>query len=151
MPSLGINFSRPGAQVLLQYYLFLRLGQSGYRLVHGESQRVARYLSAAIGAMPEFTLLSDGSDIPVFSWRLSDDFAGDWTLPTLSDRLHYYGWQVPAYPMPDSITDVEVMRIVVRNGMSEDLADKLLTDLRTCLTELNADGPKSAARHAFHH
>ncbi|MDQ1305410.1 MAG: glutamate decarboxylase [Actinomycetota bacterium] len=151
MPSLGINFSRPGAQVLLQYYLFLRLGESGYRLVHGESQRVAMYLSSAIGEMAEFTLLSDGSDIPVFAWRLADDFTGEWTLPTLSDRLHYYGWQVPAYPMPAAITNVEVMRIVVRAGMSEDLADKLLADLRTCIAELNQDAPKARAKSAFHH
>ena len=26
MPTFALNFSRPGAQVLLQYYLFLRLG-----------------------------------------------------------------------------------------------------------------------------
>ncbi len=30
MPSFALNFSRPGAQVLLQYYLFLRLGWDGY-------------------------------------------------------------------------------------------------------------------------
>jgi hypothetical protein len=53
--------------------------------------------------------------------------------------------------MPAEITDVEVMRIVVRSGMSEDLADKLLTDLRTCVAELNQDAPKARARTAFHH
>src|SRR4029079_13747785 len=31
MPTLALNFSRPGAQVLLQYYNFLRLGREGYR------------------------------------------------------------------------------------------------------------------------
>jgi glutamate decarboxylase len=34
MPTLAVNFSRPGGQVLLQYYNFLRLGREGYRRVH---------------------------------------------------------------------------------------------------------------------
>ncbi len=33
MPTFALNFSRPGAQVVLQYYQFLRLGREGYRLV----------------------------------------------------------------------------------------------------------------------
>ena len=42
MPTFALNFSRPGAQVLLQYYLFLRLGWDGYRKVQQASQDVAR-------------------------------------------------------------------------------------------------------------
>ena len=113
------------------------------------SQRVAVHLSAAIGAMPEFTLLSKGDETPVFAWRLADDFKGGWTLPQLSDALRYHGWQVPAYPMPASIEDVEVMRIVVRNGLSMDLADKLLSPLlleRLHLTEKHVR-PESHRRH----
>ena len=33
MPTFALNFSRPGAQVLLQYFNFLRLGREGYTLV----------------------------------------------------------------------------------------------------------------------
>ncbi len=151
MPTLGINFSRPGAQVLLQYYLFLRHGRQGYTVVHSVSQRVAVHLSAAIGAMPEFTLLSKGDETPVFAWRLADDFKGGWTLPQLSDALRYHGWQVPAYPMPASIEDVEVMRIVVRNGLSMDLADKLLTDIRTSVDELNKLSIRPQGKRGFAH
>src|SRR6187431_426855 len=45
MPSFALNFSRPGAQVLLQYYLFLRLGWDGYYKVQKASQDVAVYLA----------------------------------------------------------------------------------------------------------
>ena len=31
MPTFALNFSRPGAQVVAQYYNFLRLGFDGYR------------------------------------------------------------------------------------------------------------------------
>ena len=51
MPTFALNFSRPGAQVLLQYYLFLRLGLAGYRSVQATSRDVALYLSGEIGAM----------------------------------------------------------------------------------------------------
>ena len=109
------------------------------------------YLSSAIGAMPEFELLSDGSETPVFAWRLADDFTGTWTLPELSNVMRYHGWQVPAYPMPESITDVEVMRIVVRNGVGMDLASNLLEDLRTSIDELNRGAKPVSNTSGFHH
>jgi glutamate decarboxylase len=155
MPTLGLNFSRPAAQVLLQYYAFLRLGFHGYQTVQAVSRRVAMHLSGVIAQMPQFQLLSDGSETPVFAWRLADDFSGGWTLPQLSDRLRYYGWQVPAYPMPADIEDVEVMRIVVRNGLGMDLADKLTADLKTAIADLDAVSSTGAGsvkpRQAFHH
>ena len=151
MPTLGINFSRPGAQVLLQYYMFLHLGHGGYTTVQAVSQEVAKRLSSRIGEMPQFTLISDGSDTPVFAWRLSDDFAGDWTLNQLSEGLRYYGWQVPAYPMPAAIENVEVMRIVVRNGMGMDLAEKLLADLDAAVKALDSGDVKLKGARGYSH
>lgn len=148
MPTLGINFSRPGAQVLLQYYAFLRLGHHGYTTVQGVSRDVAMHLSSRIGAMPQFELVSDGSDIPVFAWRLADDFSGEWTMTHLSEALRYYGWQVPAYPMPASIEDIEVMRIVVRVGLGMDLADKFLVDLESAIKDLDGIAGKVSTRGA---
>ena len=48
----------------------------------------------------------------------------------VSERLRMRGWQVPAYTFPENLTDTAVMRIVVRNGFSMDLANLLLDDLR---------------------
>jgi glutamate decarboxylase len=154
MPTFALNFSRPGAQVLLQYYQFLRLGFEGYRSVQAESQGVARYLSSAIGAMTPFELLSDGSDIPVFAWKLKEGYTSNWTLSDLSDRLRMRGWLVPAYPMPDDLSAVTVQRIVVRNGLSRDLASSLLDDIETevaYLEALEAPMPIEGHPHAFHH
>ena len=33
MPTFALNFSRPGAQVVAQYYNYLRLGFDGYRAI----------------------------------------------------------------------------------------------------------------------
>lgn len=130
MPTFGLNFSRPGAQVLLQYYNFLRLGQEGYRAVQQASQDVARFLSSRIGRMAPFELLTDGSDIPVFAWKKTDEASDHWDLHDLSHLLRERGWQVPAYPLPPKLEAITIMRVVVRHSFSMDLAHLFLEDLQ---------------------
>ena len=153
MPTLALNFSRPGAQVLLQYYQFLRLGREGYRQVQQGSIDVATYLSSAIEKMGQFTLVSRGDTIPVFAWKLNP---GDrnWDLYDLADRLRMRGWQVPAYPMPDDMADLVVQRIVVRLGLSRDLAGLLLDAIKEevdFLENLDAPIPRERPRSNFTH
>jgi glutamate decarboxylase len=129
MPTFALNFSRPGGHVAAQYYNFLRLGFSGYERVQRSCQQVAQYLSGEIAKMGPFQLLTDGSDLPVFAFKLRDDITR-YSVFDLSERLRPRGWLVPAYTFPANLTDVAVMRIVVRNGFSEDLASLLLDDIR---------------------
>ena len=135
MPTFALNFSRPGAQVAAQYYNFLRLGYSGYRNVQQTAQDIAMYLSAEISKLGQFDLLSDGSDLPVFAFKLRDD-VDKYSVFDLSERLRMRGWQVPAYTFPENLTDMAVMRIVVRNGFSMDLANLLLDDFKLHLNIL---------------
>jgi len=142
MPTLGINFSRPGAQVLLQAYLFIRLGREGYKKVHESCREVAMTLAESIENMPPFELVTRGDDLPVFAWRMKPGYTDNWNLQDLSERLRLNGWQVPAYPMPESISDVWVMRIVVRAGLAPSLAQALLDDLAAAVNYLDSlDGP----------
>ena len=129
MPTFALNFSRPGAQVAAQYYNFLRLGFSGYRAVHQTCQDIAKHLSGEIAKMCPFELLTDGSDLPVFAFKLKPDVTG-YSVFDVSERLRVRGWQVPAYTFPEAMTGTAVMRIVIRNGFSMDLANLLLDDLR---------------------
>ena len=73
MPTLGLNFSRPGAQVLLQYYNFLRLGREGYRRVMQASKDAAGFL-----ALVRRLRSSRGEIIyaPGFSRDLEESIAG---------------------------------------------------------------------------
>ncbi|MBD7956832.1 glutamate decarboxylase [Microbacterium sp. Sa4CUA7] len=154
MPTFALNFSRPGAQVLLQYYVFLRLGFDGFRTVQQEAQDTALFLSGGIAKIGAFDLWNDGSDIPVFAWRLKAGHTQNWNLYHLQDRLRMKGWLVPAYPMPDDLTDLTVQRIVVRNGLSRDLAAELLADIETetaYLDGLESPMPVEAQHPAFHH
>ncbi len=129
MPTFALNFSRPGSNVVAQYYNFLRLGFEGYQRVQQSCQNIAIHLSAEIAKMGPFELLTNGSDLPVFTFKLRDDIT-NYDVFDLSERLRQRGWQVPAYTFPADLEDMEVIRIVVRNGFSMDLADLLLSDIR---------------------
>ena len=129
MPTFALNFSRPGAQVAAQYYNFIRLGCSGYQHVQQTSQDIAKYLSTEIEKLGPFELLSDGSDLPVFAFKLHDDI-DKYSVYDLSERLRSAAGRCPAYTFPENLTDMSVMRIVVRNGFSMDLANLLLDDFR---------------------
>ena len=129
MPTFALNFSRPGAQVAAQYYNFIRLGHQGYRRVQQTSQDIALFLSGEIAKIGPFELLSAGKDLPVFAFKLRDEVTS-YSVFDLSERLRMRGWQVPAYTFPADLTDTAVMRIVVRNGFSMDLANLLLDDFR---------------------
>ncbi len=80
-------------------------------------------------------MISDGSAIPVVSFRLAGDLG--YTEFDVSHALRGYGWQVPAYTMPDNATDIAVLRIVVREGFSADLARALHDDVLTALAHLD--------------
>ena len=80
--------------------------------------------------MPAFDLWNDGTDIPVFAWQLREGYTDKWNLYHLSERLRLKGWLIPAYPMPEDLTDIIVQRIVVRNGLSRNLAESLLSTSR---------------------
>jgi glutamate decarboxylase len=142
MPTFALNFSRPGSQVAAQYYNFLRLGFEGYRQVQLACQDVARYLAGEIAALGPFDLLSDGSDLPVLAFKLTDPDAVGYTVFDVSERLRLRGWLVPAYTFPGNMQDTAVLRIVVRNGFSRDLADLLLSDLQAQVQALSSSEGK---------
>lgn len=137
VPSISINFSRPGNQVLAQYYQFLRLGWQGYKDIQANSTSICIYLREELRKMNMFEFFSDDMPNPLFIWKLKDDPKRKWTLYDLSDALHVEGWQVPAYTLPESMTNTIVMRIVARQGTSLDLANLLMEDIRRCVKMLD--------------
>jgi len=153
MPTFALNFSRPGAQVVLQYFQFLRLGREGYRQVQQTCQDVAVHLSRALAAMPEFTVIADGTDLPVVAFSLAPSVT-KYDVFALSRKLREKGWLVPAYTMPPKRDDLAVLRVVVRNGFSHDMAELFLRDLRTAvdwLDHLEAPMPPEEQPSGFHH
>ena len=155
MPTFALNFSRPGSEVVAQYFMFASLGHEGYRKVMQHCQDVALRLSSEIAAMGPYRLLTDGSDLPVFAFTLEEGVR-NYTVFDVADRLRQRGWLVPAYSFPENRQDLSVLRIVVRVGMSLDMADLLLNDLRQqtdYLQSLQSPLPKQKEeeREAFAH
>jgi glutamate decarboxylase len=151
MPTFTLNFSRAGNQVVGQYYNFLRLGRAGYTTVMEMLRDIATWLSGEIAKLGPFELISDGSAIPVFAVKLRDGLP--YTVYDLSDKLRQGGWQVPAYTMPEGAENVAVLRVVVREGFSRDLADELLKALGEAVAffEKNPPAHPKAPAPAYAH
>jgi glutamate decarboxylase len=155
MPTFALNFSRPGSEVIAQYFMFASLGHEGYRRVIQGAQDVATHLSAAIADLGPYRLLTDGSDLPVFAFAL-DPEVSNYSVFDVSDRLRQSGWLVPAYSFPENRKDLSVLRVVIRAGMTNEMADLLLVDLNQhteFLESLDAPMPGQGrgVRQAFAH
>ena len=138
MPTFALNFSRPGGQVVAQYYNFLRLGREGYRRIHEASYAVARHLADRIREMGPFDVLYDGrGGIPGLAWTLKAGEQRGFSLFDLADRLRTGGWLVPAYTLPPDRSETAVQRILTRHGFSRDLADLLLDDYGRALAHFD--------------
>jgi glutamate decarboxylase len=150
MPTFTLNFSRPGNQIVGQYYNFVRLGFDGYRRVMESLRNIAMHLSSAIADMGPFEVVSDGSAIPVLAFKMKDPTK--FTVFHVSDQLRAGGWQVPAYTMPENATDIAVLRIVVREGFGTDLANNLLEALAKAVDHLTKFPPRhEPADQGFSH
>ena len=139
MRDIALNFSRPGGQVVCQYYNFVRLGREGYQKIHGHCYDTAQYLSAEIEKLGPFEIIYDGKHdggIPSCCWRIKEDVNPGFSLFDFADRLRARGWQVPAYALPANCEDLAIQRILVRHGVSRDLASLLLDDMKTSLDYL---------------
>jgi len=152
MPTFALNFSRPGAEVVAQYYTFFRLGRAGFRAVQQAARDVATFLAGHIEAMPEFRMISRGDQLPVLAFTTSDAVSG-WDVFAVSRALRERGWQVPAYTFPADREDLAVLRIVCRNGFSHDLAETFLTHLHQAVRQLDVDATTTQASGpaGFHH
>ena len=72
----------------------------------------------------------------------------------VSRKLREWGWLVPAYTMPPKREDLGVLRVVVRNGFSHDMAELFLRDLRSAidwLDNLESPMPVEERPSSFHH
>ncbi|KAJ8097545.1 pyridoxal phosphate-dependent transferase [Lipomyces tetrasporus] len=154
--SFTLNFSRPGHQVIQQYYNFIHLGLDGYRRIQRNSLANARLLSNVLESTGYFVCVSEvhrkkglhsylpgiaedsddpenyNAGLPVVAWRLSDDFKKKYPhvrQASISTMLRVKGYIIPNYPLPSDEADVEILRVVVRESMSADLLEQLCDDI----------------------
>jgi glutamate decarboxylase len=153
MPTFALNFSRPGAQVVAQYYNFLRLGFDGYQRVQAYARAVATRLASQIGELGPFELLTNGDELPVFAFTLAGE-VDNYTVFDVSNALRERGWLVPAYTFPKNRTDLAALRVVVKQGFGHDMADLLVADIERQLPRLQKQSAPlhdGAGASGFHH
>jgi len=142
LPTININYSRPGGQVIAQYYNFLRLGREGYARIHTACYETAQYVAAELEKMGLFEMLYNGKGgIPAVCWTFKKGLNPGFSLYDLSDRLRVRGWQLPAYSLPPNQTSLVVMRALIRHGVSRDLASMLLSDIKIGIEYLKGNPP----------
>lgn len=134
MPTFALNFSRPGGQVIAQYYNFLRHGREGYERIQQACADHGQYIAKEIEKIGLFDILYDGvGGIPGACWMLKKDVNPGFSLYDLTDKLRSRGWQVASYSLPTDCQDMVIQRVLIRHGFSRDMADLLLTDLKSCI------------------
>ena len=156
MPTFALNFSRPGGQIVAQYYNFVRLGREGYSKITQGCADVGAWFADQLKSEGIFDLIYDGrGGVPGCTWTLKRGAERGFTLYDLADRLRVKGWQVPAYPMPANRSDLVVQRVLARLGVSRDLAGLLLDDLRNAIKHFKKNpSAKSLTRQSaggYHH
>jgi len=160
--SYTLNFSRPGAQIIAQYYNLIHLGFKGYQSIMENCMSNARLLSKSIEATGWYTCASDihrkkgeyafkgvkeavfgkedetsadyNAGLPVVAFRFSDELKKDFPhikQDSISNLLRAKQYIIPNYPLPPSEDKIEILRVVVRESMSFDLLDRLITDICT--------------------
>ncbi|KAJ7597853.1 glutamate decarboxylase [Mycena floridula] len=172
--SFTLNFSKPVAPIVAQMFNFLNLGKEGYRKIASKDLRNARMLSRAL-ENTYFTVLSnihkprpgakpsdDEEDdpelydkgLPVVAFRLSDDFKRQFPhieQVMIQKFLRQKGWIVPNYHGPKGAENIEILRAVVRETLSEDLIERLIADIIDTTEYLMGMslGPSSAKQQSF--
>lgn len=156
MPTFALNFSRPGGQIISQYYNFIRLGREGYTRIQKACQDHGIYIAEEVKKLGLFDLLYDGTTgLPGAAWMLKKGVNPGFNLYDLSDRMRSRGWQIASYSLPVNCEDMVIQRVLIRHGFSRDMADLMLDDLKRCIDYFQkhpvTNGLEDSEGQSFHH
>ena len=127
MPTYTLNFSRGANTILSQYYNMLRLGKEGYARVAMNVLENARYLSRCLAGSDKFEVLNTANHLPIVTVKLKEQVS--YTVFDISHKLRERGWLLPAYTLPPNAESIAIMRVVVKENFSRDMADLLFSDI----------------------
>lgn len=146
--SITLNFSRGAAQIVAQYYQFLRLGRAGYSKIMRNLEHTRQRLARRIKSTGHFEILSPPQGVPLVSFRLLPLSGGrprGYSERDVADRVRLRGWVIPAYSLPPKLEHVTVLRITIREDLSAQMADQVADALCEAIAHLDKVHARAAA------
>ncbi len=144
--TFNLNFSKGASQVIAS----ITTSSGSARKATTESwptcASTANDLADRLEATGRFALLSNKHSLPLVAFRLAEP--RHYSVYDIAERLRMSGWIVPAYHLPADAEEVALMRVVVREHFSRDMADMLLDDLSRVLARFDAAEPSGPVPHA---
>ncbi|KAM0786905.1 hypothetical protein ACM66B_002329 [Microbotryomycetes sp. NB124-2] len=167
--SFSLNFSRPAHPILGLYYNLVQLGFEGYRQASLRNASNARLLARALENTKYYDVVSDlhrplsgksnTSDniedyppsLPVVAFKFSDEFKQEYPdikQKSIQTLLRSRQWITPNYELPPELETVEILRVVVRESMSEEMVERLVTDILEITEDLMQESKDSSSSAA---
>ncbi|RWW57895.1 hypothetical protein BHE74_00035280 [Ensete ventricosum] len=114
----------------------------GYRSIMENCMENAKALKEGIQATGRFEMVSGDVGVPLVAFSLRD--SSRYTVFDVSQSLRRFGWIVPAYTMPADAEHVAVLRVVIREDFSGSLAERLVSDIRKVVADLDGRWSRTA-------
>ncbi|MBZ9570715.1 glutamate decarboxylase [Methanobrevibacter sp. TMH8] len=135
IPTFNLNFSKGSSMIIAQYYNLLRLGKEGYSNIMNNLMETTTYLAETLENTGYFKLLDEELSLPILAIKLTDkvekiDALGNLDVFEISRKLRGRGWLVPAYTLPHNSQKTAVLRIVIKENFTRDMADLLVNDIK---------------------
>jgi glutamate decarboxylase len=137
-----LNFSGSSAMVVAQYYNILRFGRAGYTGIMKNILAVSQNLAEKLNMLGRFEMLNRGERLPIIAFRQKKET--EYSLLQLSHKLREKGWIVPAYHLPKNAENVEIMRVVIRENFTQDMASILVDDIEKACQFLETEAKTGA-------
>src|SRR6476620_2478789 len=138
-PTATLNFSKGSSTVLMQYYMFLRLGRDGYTRVMRYALDHAVYLRDRLTKTGKFQIMNKTQRIPVVALTL-DKSVKRYNEFGISNKVRERGWILSAYSMPPEAQEINSLRIVVRPHLNQDVSEILANDIEQACKYLEQHG-----------
>ncbi|KAE9172811.1 hypothetical protein PF004_g27163, partial [Phytophthora fragariae] len=124
--SFTLNFSKGAGNVVAQYYNLLRFGFDGYRRIMEASMENAAFLRNALVSTDLFNIV-DKAHMPLVAFSLKD--SSSYSCFDIQEKLKTRGWIVPAYTCSKGAEGLTIMRVVVKQNFSWQMAKMLVQDI----------------------
>ncbi|KAL0480329.1 glutamate decarboxylase [Acrasis kona] len=136
--SFTLNFSKGASNVIAMYYQLVRLGFSGYKSIMMNLTNDAIYLADKLEATGQWEIMSARgiNGLPLVAFRLKEK--KNFNEYDVAKELRQRQWVVPAYTMAPHASDLNMLRVVLREDFTRSRCNLFLRDLEASVERLSS-------------